>query len=309
MSSRTSQPILVTGSHRSGSTWVGQMIAQSPAVTYIHEPFNIDPRSGCCGGVFENWFTYVCDDNASLYEAHLRTCLSFDYPLEAKLRAHPSPWHVSRTLAEWARYRKPADPASRPLMKDPLAVFSAEWLARTFGMQVVVLTRHPAAFASSLKRANWPHPFRHFLDQPLLLRDHLSGFVAEIEAFTSVEHDIVDQAILLWNMIHATILKYRERHAGWYFRRHEDISVAPLVEFGRIYGYLGLAYSPDIQSDILAYSSDGKQPGEAEDLLSIRRDSRYNLRRWKDRLTDDEIARVRAGTRHISDHFYDAADW
>ena len=32
------KPILVTGSHRSGSTWVGKMLATSPSVNYIHEP-------------------------------------------------------------------------------------------------------------------------------------------------------------------------------------------------------------------------------------------------------------------------------
>ena len=41
-SGRTARPILVTGSHRSGSTWLGQMIGASDAVGYIHEPFNID---------------------------------------------------------------------------------------------------------------------------------------------------------------------------------------------------------------------------------------------------------------------------
>ena len=33
------RPILVTGSHRSGSTWVGNMIALSPEIQYIPETF------------------------------------------------------------------------------------------------------------------------------------------------------------------------------------------------------------------------------------------------------------------------------
>ena len=40
MSSRRARPILVTGSHRSGSTWVGKMIASHPRVAYVEEPFN-----------------------------------------------------------------------------------------------------------------------------------------------------------------------------------------------------------------------------------------------------------------------------
>ena len=37
------KPILVTGAHRSGTTWVGKMLALAPGVAYVHEPFN--PRT------------------------------------------------------------------------------------------------------------------------------------------------------------------------------------------------------------------------------------------------------------------------
>ena len=33
-------PILVTGSHKAGTTWVGEMLAASRRVGYISEPFN-----------------------------------------------------------------------------------------------------------------------------------------------------------------------------------------------------------------------------------------------------------------------------
>lgn len=36
------RPILVNGSHSSGSTWVGRMISLSPKVGYIGEIFNLN---------------------------------------------------------------------------------------------------------------------------------------------------------------------------------------------------------------------------------------------------------------------------
>lgn len=63
MNSSNKKPILVTGSHRSGSTWVGRMLALSPSVGYIHEPFNIRHRHGICKAHFEYWFQYICDEN------------------------------------------------------------------------------------------------------------------------------------------------------------------------------------------------------------------------------------------------------
>jgi hypothetical protein len=39
-------PILVTGAHRTGTTWVGKMLAASPQVAYISEPLNVWHRPG-----------------------------------------------------------------------------------------------------------------------------------------------------------------------------------------------------------------------------------------------------------------------
>lgn len=305
---RSNRPILVTGSHRSGSTWVGQMIARAPSVAYIHEPFNIKPEPGHFGGEFASWFTYVCDDNADQFEAYVRRCLELKYPLSTKLRASKSPANWGRSLVSWARFVSQKRPGQQPLMKDPLAVFSADWLARKFDMQVIVLTRHPAAFAGSLKKAGWSHPFDHFLDQPLLMRDHLADFRPQIELFAEEEQDIIDQAILLWNMIHSVIYQYHSEHPDWMFVRHEDISLSPVEQFGAIYDYLGLHYSDAIQEEIATFSR-ADPVSEADDLLSIKRDSRYNLGRWKDRLTEDEIERIGVGTSAISHHFYSPADW
>ena len=60
-------PILVTGSPRSGATWTGKMIAASPSVGYIWEPFNLFTRPGVCGAGFPYWFTYVSDKNEAPY--------------------------------------------------------------------------------------------------------------------------------------------------------------------------------------------------------------------------------------------------
>ena len=96
-----------------------------------------------------------------------------------------------------------------PLLKDPIAVFSAEWLADTFSARPVLLVRHPAAFAASIKRLRLRHPFGDFLAQPLMMRDWLSPYAAELERFAAREQEIVDQAILLWNVIHHALADIR----------------------------------------------------------------------------------------------------
>lgn len=284
------------------------MIARSPSVGYIHEPFSVIDQSGICGGAFDHWFTYICESNASLYVDHLRNCIEFKYPLAKELAKIKNPKNVARLFRDYGYFTADRVSKKRPLVKDPLAFFSADWLAQTFQMDVVILIRHPAAFAGSLKQADWPFPFDHFLNQPLLLRDYLSEYTAEIEAFSADEKDIVDQAILLWNIIHSTILQYMNAHKEWYFVRHEDLSANPLGEFRTIYRFLGLDYPQSIQDDILEFSRSSSS-AKLNDPLSIERDSKANIWGWKNRLTNDEIDRIREGTSFVCSHFYDDGDW
>ena len=46
MTSDNLRPILVTGAHRSGTTWVGKMLSTEDGVAYISEPLNVLHRPG-----------------------------------------------------------------------------------------------------------------------------------------------------------------------------------------------------------------------------------------------------------------------
>jgi hypothetical protein len=62
--------------------------------------------------------------------------------------------------------------------------------------------QHPAAYVSSYKRLDWSHPFSHFLNQPLLMKDYLAPYQNEIEDFTNNNYDVIDQEVLLWKLAH-----------------------------------------------------------------------------------------------------------
>ena len=174
------RPILVTGSHRSGSTWVGRIIAACPSVAYIDEPFHIKHDLGVCGARFDHWFTYVSEQNETDFYTHIKNTLDFRYNWTGKLKSIRTPKALHPLLVHYIRFLLYSHTNARPLLKDPIAIFSVDWLASKFDMDVLVLIRHPAAFAGSLKVNNWTHPFSHFLDQFLLMRDHLYPFEEEI---------------------------------------------------------------------------------------------------------------------------------
>jgi hypothetical protein len=71
------RPILVTGAPRSGTTWVGKMLALAPGVGYVHEPFNPRFSAGC----FDRYFTVVTRENEARCASELEHVLTFHYEL------------------------------------------------------------------------------------------------------------------------------------------------------------------------------------------------------------------------------------
>ena len=304
------KPILVTGSHRSGTTWVGRIIAASPSVGYIHEPFHIGHDVGMCGARFPHWFTYISERNEKDAYEPMKKTISFRYNLTAGLKGARTSRAVGRTLVTYVEFFKYRMMRARPLLKDPIAILSAEWLATRFDMNVVVLIRHPAAFVCSIKTKGWSHPFSHFREQPFLIEDHFSPFKEEINSFADRRVDPIDQAALLWKLIHYMILKYRTNHPSWIFIRHEDLSSDPLGGFKALLDKLNVVFSQPVANAIVASTSTTSQRG----LLSRRGDSIHrkgtaHLHAWRGQLTTSEIDRVRSVVNDVSKEFYSDQEW
>jgi hypothetical protein len=260
-----------------------------------------------------------------LYLNAIEDCFNFRHHFLEDLKTIKSLKEFFWSTREFIRFNKYRMSKNRPLVKDPIAIFSAEWLATRFNMDVVVLIRHPAAFAGSLKKVNWSHPFDHFLKQPLLIQDHLHEYRSEIEKFSKTEKDIVDQAILLWNLIHHMILKYKKNNPNWIFVKHEDLSRDSLDGFRSLFNRLGLNFTKNIEDKIAEFSlltrTEKHIRKRRSKILKLKkrligdhsenrmRNSKKNIFSWKKRLTKDEIEKIKKKTQIISNNFYTEEDW
>lgn len=316
------KPILVTGSHRSGSTWVGKMLSSHPDIGYIYEPFNCNhypSKAGLCSKHFKYWYTYIVEENESLYLPELEKTLQFNYSLNSALTNLVQPQiacNLAKELVAITRdywyFALQKTNKNVPLMKDPIAFFSTEWLAKKFNMEVIILIRHPAAFAGSLKVARWYFPFEHLLAQKLLIRDHLQEFRDEIETYAKLgDQDIIGQSILLWKMIYSVTLKFKQQDYNWLFIRYEDLSREPIVGFERLFKELNFDFPDSVKKYINIYTQDveskfiNKNPQRAYRVMK----SHANIKSWKKRLTVSEIERIRQEVEPISSHFYNDGDW
>lgn len=303
------QPILITGVPRSGTTWVGRMLDLSPQVGYINEPFNPTHQPGICSCVFPYWYQYIHSGNAHKYEAGIAAMLSFRYNLAAQLRLRPSRTSMEALVRDAWNFMIARVQGARPLLKDPIAVFSSEWLARNVGAAVVVLVRHPAAFAASVKRLEWTFPFKDLLAQKTLMQDHLAEFEPELRRMAGERQDPVDHASLMWRVVYTVLLRFGHAHQDWLFVRQEDLAREPARGFADLFGRLELGYTDRMARRIDWYSS-GKLDHEADAAEDdIRRHSQDTIRRWRDRLTSQEQARVRSECESLAERFYADEDW
>lgn len=276
-------PILVTGSHRSGTTWLGRILSLAHGFSYVHEPWNPAHPPGVCAAEFPLWFTYVTEENEAAYLQPVQRTLQLRYDIAAQLRRGRGPSWKSRTAWNMIVGRLRADQA---IIKDPIAFFSTPWLSRQYGVRPVIMVRHPAAFAASLIAKNWQHPFDHFLKQPQLVAELLFPFADDLDLAASRDLPILDQAILLWRIVYSVAAQWRQEYPDWIFVRHEDLSRDPEREFRHLFERLDLRFTPQVELGLSRFTNSKRVPVPGSEDLA--RNSRANIDVWRTRLSGAE---------------------
>jgi hypothetical protein len=308
MTSRERAPILVTGGHRTGTTWIGRLLAADPDVAYISEPLNVLHRPGVLRFKVGHWYAYICAENEAGYYSAFLELLQYRYHAWQEIRALRSAHDILRMGRDLSIFSVGRLLGQRPLLKDPFAVFSLAWFAQRLNCRIVVAVRHPAAFVSSLKRLRWSFDFADLLHQPLLMRDHLEPYRAAMESCSPT--DVIAQASLLWVMIYRTLETSRQAVPDAQIVRHEDLSRDPVGHFETLYKALDLDFSSRVERQILQ-SSSSENPDQLPlgSVHSVNLDSRANLDAWKRRLSGNEIDRVYQIAGEAARLYYAEDDW
>jgi hypothetical protein len=308
MTDVTLTPVLVSGAHRSGTTWVGKMLAADALTAYISEPLNALHRPGVFRTKVKHWYQYVCEENEGEYLPAFRELLEFDYHLWDEIRSLRSRRDFLRMGRDFLIFYNGLMRGQRALIKDPFAVFSTAWFAKRLNCKVIITIRHPAAFASSLKRLGWTFDFQNLLDQPLLMRAHLEPYRSEMQSIRP--DDVIGQAALLWKLIYRSVHATRTSNPDFTVVRHEDLSRDPVSGYRDLYKLLGLEFTPRVEKVILnSSSSDNPAEASRKQVHTVKLDSRANIGSWKKRMTAEEVDRIHKMTEEISPLYYSDAEW
>jgi hypothetical protein len=269
---------------------------------------NVLHRPGVFAAPVQHWYTYITSENESQYLPAFHQLLEYDYHLGAELRSLRSRKDFLRMVRDFHSFFVGNMHAERPLLKDPFAVFSCPWFSDRLHCQVVITVRHPAGFASSLKRLGWSFDFQNLLGQPLLMRDHLEP---ERSAMEKVDPgDVVAQAALLWRVIYRVVHAYQLQYPDFRVVRQEDLALDPVAGYRDLYASMGLKFTPRAESIVLG-SSSSENPSEParNKVYSVKLDSRTSIKNWKKRLEPSELARIREITDGVSQFYYSDDTW
>lgn len=270
----------VTGMHRSGTTWVGQMVDRALPGCIIHEPMNA--HVGLRG--VDKWYYGPKD------KSHVTTLIGEMIQGRRSFRRRRDKDGLLKNLARTiggSRYERDLAAAlgsgsSTLLLKDPFLIRVGSVLVEAFDAKGVIMVRHPAALINSLKRMGWTLPALDGLEPGPAQADPNLQFAFDVGRFWSALYAEVE-----------TQLAIAPNHL--LLVRHEDMCVEPVRIGGEILVHLGIPTNEKAQ-DFLRVSTSGNA-GEmsGNQLHNMHRDARKLVSSWRHSLPPAEIEAVQQG--------------
>jgi hypothetical protein len=301
--------ILVVGVPRSGTSWVGRVLASTPDAGYLgepdnheHSPFALRAKLGLQGHYYSDLDPSV---DAPAYERLWREAFTAPSPggdsaLERARRAASlrllrrasdaevrrsiaDPGRATRSVRLAARLAVPDRPsaASRNLVvKTVHAQLALDWIAERFPVKVLVVLRRPLNVVSSWKQMGWLHAGADVLgelDPRSLSRLERASGVAAVSGGPPLE-----QATQLIGLLTGALLDATRRHPEWSVVAHEALCAEPHRCFRIAASELGLGWSGAVDRML----DELNRPGTRYETLRVAADLDDV---WRTRLTQEEI--------------------
>lgn len=210
--------IVLAGSGRSGTTWLGNIIAANPNMQTIFEPFDARrvPEAG----------QLPLRPYARPYEARPAWAAFTRRALTGQLHNR---WVNRQGRRPWAW---------RQLVKTIRTTLLLGWIEAHFHPRIVFITRHPCAVVHSRLQLQWETHLDTFLQQPQLMADYLEPYRAYIEGATTA----TEKHAVMWAVENLIPLRQLQEHA-WIFCTYEEFYADPTAEARRILAQLAIRHT------------------------------------------------------------------
>lgn len=262
--------VVVTGIHRGGTTFLGELLHASGHYAYLHEPLNA--RFGIEG--VDRWYPQrPPGDPPAALDALLERLHAMDIRFRTpRVAGEPWPKRLARRVVksrghlDLLRYRW-LQRQREVLVKDPFfSLCAGSFAARHDDVRAIFVVRHPAAVFDSVSRMGWQ------LD-PALVDDD------------APDHDVPLWRALagLWVRIYSAAEQAAAQCDRVLLVKHESLCTTPLVEAERILHFLGRARDRRTDAFIRERMFAGTVTPAGRDLHVRRRDAGALAQAWKRR--------------------------
>lgn len=281
MQALKSKIIFVTGSHRCGSSWVSKMLGTAPGAKFRDEEIFSPKSKAFCGNDLIPWYWHYC----------------ITKQIEALF---------SKNIDELVNL---SEKSLTQVLSEPLGLFSAEWFSKRYQADVLLVVRHPASFVSSLIRLGWNYDFTEWTKQDELMKLHLSEFKDELKNPPKYK-DILAQGILLWRGFYSVVRKLELQYPAWKVVTLEQLSREPVAEFEKLFKHYGLEFTENSKQIILEHTKAGNTVGApVEGGDDHRRDSKKMVSIWRDRLSAEQVLKIKEEAKDVWVNWYKEQDW
>lgn len=272
-------PIFISGTHRSGTTWVASMLAE-PGLWYVHEPFNPNKQ------IWQEPFTYVPTDGEDFKVDALMASI-----LAGGARSTACDPYCEHA---WMPLRLFAPPVQRMMIKDPLACLLTGYLARKHALKTLVLFRHPAGFSASITRLGWPAGefLNQFLNEKALMQNHLEPYRELMK--THRERDDLCAAAVLHGVLNTVLWRQAQENPDILQYQFESLCERPLEAFQEIFKALDLPYTEATRKRHTDLCFGGSIDPSDYSTHAVSRNSAAMAWSWREKISPESTAAIRA---------------
>ena len=257
---KPSNTILVAGSGRSGTTWLGNVIGSCSGFLSLFEPFD---------------YRHVPRINTSCLRPYIRPdCRShhLDKTIEDIL--------MGRIRNDWIMEQNRRKVTWRIIIKEIRANLFLGYIKKKFKNPIVFVIRHPCAVVLSRMKKKWETHIDTFLEQQELMEDYLYPFEGLMRDCKAE----IEKHAIMWSI--ENLIPFKQlKNEEYIFCTYENL-VTKKEELERIFTLLDLSIPYGID-DTISKPTNVSSNKDKSYLIE-----RENLQNWKSELSKYEIRTV-----------------